>query len=103
MGMGTGTGTRTGTGKCCCRKGLSAGRSHTSTRSWLDHAAHDNEGLDVHGQEDHKSVDHYKFMPFSMGPHTCPGYSFAKVSLFLQAAAMMQCFEWKLRQVAHAR
>jgi cytochrome P450 len=61
---------------------------------WLEHG--ENEGLDVHGQEDRKSADHYKFIPFSMGPRTCPGYSFAKVSLFLQAAAMMQCFEWQL-------
>lgn len=66
---------------------------------WIDHP--ENKGLDMHGQETRNSVEHYKFIPFSMGPRTCPGYSFAKVSLFLQAAAMMQCFEWKLTDDAH--
>ena len=53
-----------------------------------------NEGLTFHGFEKRKSIEHYKFIPFSLGPRTCPGYSFAKVTLFLQAAALMQSFEW---------
>lgn len=59
---------------------------------WLKHPR--NDGLSFHGFEKRKSIEHYKFIPFSMGPRTCPGYSFAKVTLFLQAAALMQCFEW---------
>jgi cytochrome P450 len=55
-----------------------------------------NAGLDLHGKEKRGSIEHFKFIPFSMGPRTCPGYSFAKVSVFMQAATIMQCFEWKL-------
>ena len=43
-----------------------------------------NKGLDVHGKVARKNVEHYKFVPFSAGPRTCPGYSFAKVAVFLQ-------------------
>jgi len=55
-----------------------------------------NRGLDLYGKEKRLSLDHYKFMPFSIGPRMCPGYSFAKVSLWLQALTLMQCFEWSL-------
>ena len=59
-----------------------------------------NEGLDLHGKERRKNVEHYKFIPFSMGPRTCPGYSFAKVAVFLQAATIAHSFEWKLSEKA---
>ena len=55
-----------------------------------------NAGLDLHGKESRKNMEHYKYIPFSMGPRTCPGYSFGKVSLFLQAATTMQAFRWSL-------
>ena len=57
-----------------------------------------NEGLDLHGKERRKNVEHYKFIPFSMGPRTCPGYSFAKVAVFLQAATIAHSFKWKLSE-----
>ena len=62
-----------------------------------------NQGLRIHGREKRKSVEHYKFVPFSMGPRTCPGYSMAKVTLFLQAATLLQCFEWSARDPAVRR
>ena len=67
---------------------------------WQDDAR--NHGLDLHGKQRRKDVDHYKFIPFSMGPRTCPGYSFAKVAVFLQAATIMQSFEWGLTDKAMA-
>ena len=39
-----------------------------------------NAGLDLHGKENRKNIEQYKFVPFSMGPRTCPGYSFGKAS-----------------------
>lgn len=56
------------------------------------------EGLDLYGKEKRKASEHYKFMPFSIGQRMCPGYSFAKVSLWLQALTLMQCFEWSLSE-----
>jgi len=55
-------------------------------------------GLDLYGKEKRPSSDHYKFIPFSIGKRMCPGYSFAKVSLWMQALTLMQCFEWKLSE-----
>jgi len=57
-----------------------------------------NEGLDLYGKEKRLDPEHYKFMPFSIGQRMCPGYSFAKVSLWLQALTLMQCFEWGLSE-----
>ena len=36
-------------------------------------------GLLPLGNEQRKMDEHYKFIPFSLGPRTCPGYSMAKV------------------------
>jgi len=36
-----------------------------------------------------------KFIPMGTGRRACAGYALAKVELFLQAAMLMQCFEWK--------
>lgn len=57
---------------------------------WLDKE----KDLDFYGKEKRKSLEHYKFMPFSIGPRMCPGNNFAKVSLFLQAVSLIQAFEW---------
>lgn len=35
-----------------------------------------------------------KFIPMGTGRRACAGYALAKVELFLQAAMLMQCFEW---------
>ena len=54
------------------------------------------EGLDLYGQVKRKTTEHYKFMPFSIGPRMCPGYSFAKVAQFLQSATLAHNFRYKL-------
>ena len=56
----------------------------------------ENEGLDLTGQVKRDRVNHYKFIPFSLGPRMCPGYSFAKVAQYLQAASIMHCMKWGL-------
>jgi len=35
-----------------------------------------------------------KFIPMGTGRRACAGYALAKVELFLQAAMLLQCFEW---------
>ena len=35
-----------------------------------------------------------KFIPMGTGRRACAGYTLAKVELFMQAASLMQCFEW---------
>lgn len=60
---------------------------------WLEP---ENVDLDVPGQVKRASTDHYKFMPFSIGPRMCPGYSFAKVAQFIQSATIAHCFRFKL-------
>ena len=50
--------------------------------------------LDLYGLERRHKLEHYKFMPFSIGPRMCPGNNFAKVSLFLQSVSLIQAFEW---------
>ena len=57
---------------------------------WLDRE----KDLDLYGQEKRLSLEHYKFMPFSIGPRMCLGNNFAKVGLFLQLVLLFQCFEW---------
>ncbi|KAH9261746.1 hypothetical protein BASA81_000402 [Batrachochytrium salamandrivorans] len=54
------------------------------------------EGLDMYGQVRRNTTEHYKFMPFSIGPRMCPGYSFAKVAQFLQAATIAHSFVFRL-------
>lgn len=54
------------------------------------------DGLDMYGQVRRKNIEHYKFMPFSIGPRMCPGYSFAKVAQFLQSATIAHAFSFKL-------
>lgn len=54
--------------------------------------------LELYGAKSRKSIDHYKFTPFSLGRRMCPGYGFAKVSTFMQAAALLQCFDWGLTE-----
>ena len=65
---------------------------------WID--IERNADLDLHGKEKRRNVEAYKFVPFSMGPRTCPGYSFAKLSLFLQASTLVHCCEWHLSDEA---
>jgi len=52
--------------------------------------------LDLYGQGKRKNTDHYKFMPFGTGPRMCPGYSFAKVAQWIQAATILHSFRFKL-------
>mmetsp|Transcript_38216 Transcript_38216/g.62020 ORF Transcript_38216/g.62020 Transcript_38216/m.62020 type:complete len:909 (+) Transcript_38216:214-2940(+) len=59
-----------------------------------------NQGLDLYGQVRRKNTEHYKFIPFSLGPRMCPGYAFANVAQFIQAATIMHCFRWKLSKDA---
>ena len=61
-----------------------------------------NKGLDLMGQVKREQTEHYKFMPFSVGPRMCPGYSFAKVAQFVQTACLMHSFRWKLSEDARA-
>lgn len=35
-----------------------------------------------------------KFVAFSFGQRSCPGYRLGRVSVFLQSAMMIQCFDW---------
>jgi cytochrome P450 len=58
--------------------------------------------LDLYGAQVRKSIEHYKFTPFSLGKRMCPGYGFAKVSTFMQAAGLLQGFEWSLSDAAKA-
>ncbi|XP_059280921.1 cytochrome P450 93A3-like [Lycium ferocissimum] len=46
--------------------------------------------LDVRGQ-------HYHFLPFGTGRRSCPGTSLALQVVQTSLAAMIQCFEWKVR------
>merc|ERR1712137_829590 len=36
-----------------------------------------------------------KFVAFAYGQRSCPGYRLGRVSVFLQSAMMIQCFDWK--------
>jgi cytochrome P450 len=36
-----------------------------------------------------------KFVAFSFGQRSCPGYRLGRVSVFLQSAMMIQCFDWE--------
>jgi len=36
-----------------------------------------------------------KYVAFSYGPRSCPGYRLGRVSAFLQSAMMIQCFTWE--------
>merc|ERR1711959_321970 len=40
------------------------------------------------------AVQCLKFIPMGTGRRACAGYALAKVELFLQAAMLIQCFEW---------
>lgn len=48
-----------------------------------------------------------KFVAFSFGQRSCPGYRLGRVSVFLQSAMMIQCFDWERTQdsdlTAHTR
>jgi len=59
-----------------------------------------NKHIDLVGQVKRENVEDYKFAPFSIGPRMCPGYSFAKVAQFLQAATILHCFKFKLAKDA---
>lgn len=60
---------------------------------WLSGKERD---LDLYGQVRRKRTDHYKFVPFSLGPRMCPGYSFAKVAQFIQTVTLVHAFNFKL-------
>jgi len=36
-----------------------------------------------------------KFVAFAYGQRSCPGYRLGRVSVFLQSAMMIQCFDWE--------
>ena len=58
-------------------------------------------GMDLFGQVKRPTIESYKFIPFSLGPRMCPGYSFAKVAQFIQSATIAHCFDWKLTPDAY--
>jgi cytochrome-b5 reductase len=60
-------------------------------------------GLDLYGQVKRKKVEHYKFLPFSLGPRMCPGYSFAKVAQFLQFSTIVHSFRFKMTEGAERK
>jgi len=51
--------------------------------------------LELRGADAQKDPHHLKFLPMGTGRRACAGYALAKVELFMQAASLMQCFEWK--------
>lgn len=40
--------------------------------------------------------DPCKYVAFSYGQRSCPGYRLGRVSVFLQSAMMIQCFDWEM-------
>lgn len=40
--------------------------------------------------------DPCKYVAFSYGQRSCPGYRLGRVSAFLQSAMMIQCFDWEM-------
>jgi len=61
----------------------------------------EHQDLGFYGQVRRKSMEHYKYIPFSLGPRMCPGYSFAKVAQFLQSATILHSFRWRLARDAY--
>jgi cytochrome P450 len=51
--------------------------------------------IQLKGADAPNDTHHLKFMPLGTGRRACAGYTLAKLELFLQAATLMQCFEWK--------
>lgn len=51
--------------------------------------------IELKGSDGPNDPHHLKFMPLGTGRRACAGYLLAKLELFLQAATLMQCFEWQ--------
>lgn len=50
--------------------------------------------IELRGADAPNDPHHLKFLPMGTGRRACAGYALAKVELFLQAAALIQSFEW---------
>merc|ERR1712196_38151 len=51
--------------------------------------------IQLKGSDGPDDPHHLKFMPLGTGRRACAGYLLAKLELFLQAATLIQCFDWQ--------
>merc|ERR1712232_748033 len=51
--------------------------------------------IQLKGADAPNDQHHLKFMPLGTGRRACAGYTLAKLELFLQAATLIQCYEWR--------
>jgi len=51
--------------------------------------------LELKGSDAPNDPHHLKFMPLGTGRRACAGYLLAKLELYLQAATLLQCFDWR--------